>query len=81
MKTSEIRALQKNCKWQMDTFDKISYDNTVALMSLVETMLAREVEVLVKLKHMHTLSRDDNVNVALWNALDAARAILNPEGE
>lgn len=45
----------------------------------IETLLAREAEVLKDLKNRHTLSRDDNVNVALWNALDAARAILNPQ--
>ena len=46
---------------------------------LIETLLAREAEALKDLKNRHTLSRDDNVNVALWNALDAARAILNPQ--
>lgn len=81
MTTAEIKALQNNCKWQMDTVDKISHSNTVALLSLVETLLARQTEVLAMLRRKHTLSRDDNVNVALWNALDEARTILNPENE
>ena len=81
MKTSEIKELLDNIHSHIDGNWDIDNGMASDCATAIETLLAREAEVLRKLKQMHTLSRDDNVNVALWNALDASRAILNPENE
>lgn len=48
MTADEIKALQDNCKWQMETFDKISYNNTVKLLALVETLVVDNAELRKK---------------------------------
>lgn len=77
MTTAEIKALQDKCKWEMDTFDKISHKNTLALLSLVETLLAREAEVLTELRTAMIHSNPELIFKHTMNAI----AILNPENE
>lgn len=84
MKKSEIRARlerMKNTVSRRRVAGSAGWQDLDWCVDAIETLLAREAEALLLIKRSHTLSRDDNVNIALWNLLQECRAILNPEGE
>ena len=80
MTTSEIRALLDQSKeWRADNFDSPYFLPDIE--HVIETLLAREAEVMRSLDKAYSICRDTNACVVLFDVRKNITAILEPENE